>query len=784
MYLDDLTIYEKIEMLKGAKSKETLGIDRLNIKPLIMADGSNGLRYEYEGVNPLDGVASAAPSTCFPSGVNLANTFNKDLMYEMGKLMGLEALNFGVSLLLAPSVNIKKNPRGGRNFEYFSEDPILTGVMSGNLIKGIEEYSHATIKHFCCNSNENNRYIGNSIVDEKALREIYLKGFELAFEIGNPKALMTSYNMVNSEFTSENKHLFDILRNEFKYDGLVMTDWGGINDRAKALKCGLDLAMPGCQIHSDNVLIDAYNKGLITDLEINDSVRRIVGLKRVEKKPYDFNLSKDTAYKLASESMVLLKNEDNILPLNKNEKYLIIGDLFEHIRYQATGSALINTFYLDDIKSNFKDINYEYVKGYDLEDEKINLKLEEECLNKAKEYKNVILFIGLDDYIEMEGHDRDNLSLPINQLSLINKLVDLDLNINVCLSTGCVVELPFLDKIKSLLYLGLPGEMIGKSLYDILFGNISPSGRLSETWINNKDIIYNDEITKPNTIYKESIFVGYRYYNYFKDKVVFPFGYGLEYGKVSYNDLKIELDNDNVVINLKLKNESNYDLNHSILVYSNLEKSNAIRPDYELKGFIKVYINKNEEKDVKILIPLKYLYIYENKWVLEDGNYNFKIGDNILSLYIKGEKIEKNEKAFNLYSNINNIDKISDDAYLDYAGQNKLYKAKFPYNMNTKIMDYKSLNGIIFKKIIKHVFYKKYKKSCKIKDYNLRTSKKKSDIFIYRLIDSNSLRSLYESSSGTMSYNMAKGILRIVNYRIFSGIYYLIKKEKKKSIKK
>ncbi len=777
--LNELSIDEKISFLYGMDNKKTYEVKRLDIPYLFMADGSCGLRVENEFGNSMTGIDNSYPATCFPASLNMAMTFNKNLVYEAGVALGCEAKYFGVDFLLAPAINIKKNPRCGRNFEYFSEDPILSGELSGYMIKGIEENTSSTIKHFICNNNETYRFVGNSIIDEKALREIYLRNFKIALDIGKPKALMTSYNMINGYFASENKYLLNILRNEWNYDGIIMTDWGGINDRAKALNASLDIEMPGANIHSFNLVKKELKSNPDLIKNIDSSVKRILSIKKSEKIDYDFNISHNIAYKCAIESITLLKNNNDILPLNKKDKLLIIGDLFIHPRYQASGSSLVNPKNLIDFISSFKDINYEFVKGYDLEDNKIDDKLIDDAISKANNYDKVLLFIGLNDYIESEGYDRNNLSLPNNQLLLIEKLLKLDIKINVILFGGNVIELPFINNIESLLYVGLLGEAIGKALKDILFGKISPSGRLTETWINNKDIIFDNEINKPNTLYKESIYIGYRYYDTFNKKVVFPFGYGLNYAKIRYDNIKIKKDNDNIIINLDVINESNIKQLHSVLVFSSLNDSLTIRAKKELKGFEKINLMEYETKNIDIKIPLSYMMIYnDNKWIIEDGIYDFYIEDKNISIKIDG-KIPVSDKHTLFYKDIDDLNKINDEDFLKLTNNNYLYKAKFPYDMNTMIRDYKTLFGIIFKKIIKHVFYKSYKKSLKIKDYKLRTKKKKSALFIYKMIDENSLRSLYASSNGLLKYNMAYGILLIINYRIFSGIYYLLKKEKR-----
>ena len=480
--ISEMTLEEKISLVSGHDFMYTNPASRLQVPTIRMSDGPHGLR-----VLANEGLVGNGIATCFPTASLSANTFDPMLTYEMGNAIAEEARYYGIQVVLGPGVNIKRNPRCGRNFEYFSEDPYLSSEMAIGEVKGIQDGGVSScIKHFALNNSENHRFNSNSIVDERTMREIYLKAFERIVKKASPDCVMTAYNQVNDTYCSENKLLLeDILRKEWGYDGVVMTDWGAINDRVKALEAGLDLEMPGdCSI-CRKWLYDAITDKEM-DLSILDmAVSRILHV--IDKTRHERTLNPDfeehrlLAKKISLEGSVLLKNEKHVLPLDEKDKFLVIGDLFANMRYQGTGSSMITPTHLSTIKEIFDEnhIDYEYAQGYlqNMGEKDDSLLLD--AVMKAKTATNILLFVGLTDYSESEGADREDIRLPDNQLKLIRELVKVNKNIVVVLFGGDVIDLEFENDVKGILDMFLSGQECASSCFDLLFGRCNPSGRLS-----------------------------------------------------------------------------------------------------------------------------------------------------------------------------------------------------------------------------------------------------------------------------------------------------------------
>ena len=507
--INSLTLEEKASLLVGHANMSTFPLLEKGIAPLIMSDGPHGIRKENSEHTNLDNLfARTLPATCFPTGCTLANTFDNQLLYKIGKQIALECRYYGINAILGPAINIKRNPLCGRNFEYYSEDPILAGYLSANYIKGLqEEHVLACVKHYACNNLEKWRYVGDSIVDLRALNDIYLKPFEISIRESNPGMLMTSYNQINGTFASENEYLIkDRLRKKMDYQGLTVTDWGGMVNRDISLNAGQDIEMPGMIEENKQKIIDGVNSGLIKMETVDESIERL--LSAIDKTRVDkisdetvFLKSKDVALEAALKGAVLLKNDNNILPLDKNKKCIIIGDLFKNTRVQGSGSSLVTTKYLvtNDEALNDHHICYAYAQGYDQMSPKINKKLKEEALLLAKESDTILFFGGLIDISESEGFDRDKMLLDENQIDLIKELVKLNKKIVFVMYGGSPFEIPELDNIDACLFMSLPGECGGEAMYQLLFGETSPSGHLCETWMQKySDVPYSDDFIYPS----------------------------------------------------------------------------------------------------------------------------------------------------------------------------------------------------------------------------------------------------------------------------------------------
>lgn len=784
--ISNLSLLDKCHLVCGDKPNRSTRIG--NIGGLILSDGPCGVRMLDEKGDSLSGIADTLPSTVFPSGSTLANSFNKDNFLLEGESIGKEASFYNVDIILGPALNIQRNPLCGRNFEYFSEDPYLSGVVASNLTKGIQEAGvGACLKHFCCNGNETYRFIGDSLVSKRALEEIYLAGFKMAIKEACPLAIMCAYNKVNNVFCSENSFLLkDKLRNEYGFSGLIMTDWGGTHDKVDAIRNGLDLEMPGNQKHNVYILKEAIEKKELDETVLDERIRSIYKAQQItsNKKKYDesiFEQHKSLALELSLDSAVLLKNKDNILPLKLDKKYAVIGSFFAYPRYQGCGSSMLNPYYLSSFKKEFdcRHINYSYSAGY-IDEEDINHKLEEEAIRNASNSDVILFFGGLSDFIESEGFDKKSLSLKDNQLHLLKRLLALNKKIAFVMFAGSPIDLNGIEGVDAILNMGLAGEMVAKSTTMLLFGEACPSGHLAETWINKIEDIpnYKQYASNPNELYKDDIYVGYRYYETFKKKVRYPFGYGLSYTSFEYGFISSKEEEADIVFTFKVKNSGGMDGKCLLQLYVNKPRLGS--PSKELVDFNKIELKVNEEKEITIKVDKSLLYAYNDKvakMLLQTGNYSFYAGldvtssNLVTSIYLKGS----NEDGFD----VPNCLDYKDEEFASSIGVKLIpYKNKKPYTLETRIDDFTSLGGKLFRKAV--VYFggtRQYKKGKKIKDPIKRAAEMKAGNFVRRLMGSNSLRSLSFSSGGTFSYPLALLVLGVANGNIFKGIKD-VKKEK------
>ena len=797
--LEELTIEEKASLLSGHKSWFTNQISRLNIPKICMTDGPHGLRKKREdGKAVLNGLGDSEISTCFPPAVTSACSWNENLLFKMGEVMGKECNYYDVHVILGPAMNIKRNPLCGRNFEYFSEDPLISGKMATAFTKGIESRNVGTsLKHYAANNNEANRYFGNSVLDDRTFREIYLRGYERVVKEAHPKTVMCAYNRVNGEYASEHKELLTtILRDEWGFDGVVMSDWGAVNDRVKGVIAGLDLEMPGDVTHNRQVIVDAYHSGELSKEALDKAVRNMLklifsSLKYDKPQHLDFDTHANLSKELSLESAVLLKNEENALPLNKDKKYLVIGELFEKMRYQGAGSSLIRPSKVVTPMDAFNNngINYIYEKGYKVLDFETNEKLHNEALKEANNYDTILFFGGLSELAESEGLDRKTLDLPSNQVKLLEDLATLNKNIIFVMYGGSPVVIPAHTNLKAILNMYLPGQMGGESTYDLLFGDACPSGRLAETWpLSSEDVPFSNEFTKTdNDLYKEGLFVGYRYFNSFNKNVMYPFGYGLSYSTFSYDDMKAYINNDQIIVNVNVTNTGKVFAKEVVEVFIKAPNTKLIKPHHELRGFTKVSLEPNETKEATVIINIEDLkYYINNEWVLESGVYTIELCKNanevILSkeLEIKSnDVIVPNELEYILYSDYNRFINMTDEEFSKVSKKEFIHtEHKKPYNLNTPINQYKSFWGINIYKLMLFVCNRVYKKALKSKEDEHKETRVKNAYFTVNMLKTLSIRSLSYASEGMMSHRMALGIVDIANGKVFRGLWKLITKEK------
>ena len=776
-----LDINKKIKLLSGKDEWTTQECEELGINSIWVSDGPHGLRKVKKSNELTASKKGTVISTCFPTSSSLANTFNKDLAYRVGEGIAKECVNNDVDVLLGPGVNIKRNPLCGRNFEYFSEDPYVSGKMASGFINGVQSLGvGACVKHFACNNQETARFINNSIVDERTLREIYLASFETVIKEANPYCVMASYNKLNGKHATENKWLLtDVLRNDWKYDGLVMSDWNAVNSRVEAIKAGLDLDMPGSRDFFSEEIKDALNSGIIKEEDIDRSITNLKNLsdkvsKRCKEK-FDLSSNKKLAEEVALESMVLLRNEDNFLPLNKEDKYLVIGELFENPRIQGGGSSDVHTNTVVTPKMAFDkmEIQYDYVECYQMFKPFTNRVALNQVKKIIKNYDKVILFIGLGNANEAESVDRETLDLPDSQLDVVTELSYLNPNMVVVLQNGSPIAMPFVNDVKAIIQAGLYGEQGGSSVTKLLFGETSPSGRLAETYpLSQRDTssfytFANDNYT---TAYEEGLFVGYRYFESAKKEVLFPFGYGLSYSKFEYSNLKVnKLEDYNYEVSVDVTNIGNMKAKEVVLLFVNKNIDNVYRSVTELKGFDKVELDVNETKTVTFKLDKRsfaFFDINKNDFAVEEGNYSIVIAKNVSEsilkedIYLNGEHFESIKNKAPSYYDLVYFSSNDLEVVLKEKITMPLYNKQDPitYDSTLAQMAKKSFIGNKIVEVMKNIAFEG-------QDKNDLTVKSFMSGF-----DNQTFRSIVLGSSGRLTKSIADKILEMVNGDILDAI--------------
>ncbi|ADU28987.1 glycoside hydrolase family 3 C-terminal domain-containing protein [Evansella cellulosilytica] len=646
--IKEMTLEEKAGLCSGLNFWHLKGIERLGIPSVMVTDGPHGLRKQQEGADHL-GLYNSVPSTCFPSAVGLASTWDRKLIYDVGVALGEECQAEDVAVLLGPGANIKRSPLCGRNFEYFSEDPYLSTEMAANHIKGVQSQGVGTsLKHFAANNQEHRRMSVDAVIDERTLREIYLASFEGAVKEGQPWTVMCSYNRVNGVYASESERLLtEILRDEWGFEGFVVSDWGAVNERVDALKAGLELEMPSSNGLGDKKIVAAVKDGSLLMETLDQAVERLLTIifKYVDNKKENASYDKDEhhllARKVASDGMVLLKNEENVLPLQKDSKIAILGEFVEKPRFQGGGSSHINPTKLENALDEMKmlaenESNISYAKGYTLDSNDTDQSLLDEAIEVAKNADTAVLFVGLPDRFESEGYDREHLRIPDNHRALIEEVSKVQPNVVVVLSNGSPIEMPWLGNVKAVLEGYLGGQATAGAIADLLYGKVSPSGKLAETFPqmlehNPSHLNFPGEGDKVE--YKEGIFVGYRYYDTKKVEPLFPFGFGLSYTQFEYSNIQVSksniTDEESIDITVTVKNVGSVPGKDVVQLYVRDVKSNVIRPEKELKGFEKVELKPGEEKQVQFSLDKRSFAYYNTEiqdWHVETGDFELLVG--------------------------------------------------------------------------------------------------------------------------------------------------------------
>lgn len=784
-----LTTEEKAALVAGTDFMFTNPVPRLHIPSLRMSDGPHGLRVQIEGGD--NGVTASEPATSFPTAATVASSWEPENSRLIGAAIGKEAHKYGIHVVLGPGANIKRNPLAGRNFEYFSEDPYLAGKMAAAEVRGIQsEGVGVSVKHFALNNAENFRFMGDSVADERAIRENYLKVFERIVKEAHPATMMCAYNKINGEYCCENKWLLtDILRKEWGFDGLVMTDWGAMHDRVKSLKAGLDLEMPGDTAICRKWILDGVKDGSLAMEVLDEAVKNVLILVETYARPHpddcDFEANDRLACEIAEDSAVLLQN-DGVLPLDEKEKLFVCGDLFEKMRYQGAGSSMINPTKLTTPKDAFDAmrVRYTYARGYAENSTSTNDALLREALEGAKKHQKVLVFAGLTDYVESEGCDREDMRLPENQLALIDALINAGKQVIVVLFGGSPVELPFAERVSAILNLYLPGQSGGRACANLLFGKANPCGRLAETWpLRYEDVPFGKTFGKSeNEVYKESVFVGYRYYTTAKKQVRYPFGYGLSYTSFAWSDMQLSEEGDRFMISCRVKNTGTRGGAEVVQLYVSAPESNVYKPLRELRAFQKVRLAAREEREVRLTVnkdELRYFDMQKRVWVLEGGEYRFELCSDAETVVLEQAAIlegEHNapypEDVLKVYQGAG-FQGLTDVLFKKMSGQHiPPLPANKPITLESRFSNLENagLIGKILHSAVLSVATKQMKEAKKLPEGKERDNKIKGAFFLKRILESNSLISMSMSAGKTMPYNFACGFMELANGHLFKGI--------------
>ena len=639
--LHQMTLEDKIALCSGENFWETKKFEKYGIPSLFMCDGPHGLR-KQEDVADMLGVNESRKATCFPAEITTAGSWNPELLAEIGAAIGEEAKNQGVGLVLGPGANIKRNPLCGRNFEYFSEDPYLAGKLAAGFIRGAEAQGISTsLKHFAANSQEKSRFNSDSVLDERTLHELYLTAFEIAVKEGKPSTVMCAYPKLNGVHCSDNKPLLtDVLRNEWGFDGMVVTDWGAMNDRIEGFHAGCDLNMPGGSDYMEKDALQAVKNGTLPERCVDESARRVLKLvfRAVEtlkrRASCDYAAHHALARRAAAEGAVLLKNEDGILPLKQDAKIAVIGAMAKNLRYQGAGSSHINPTKISQPLDFLPDAVY--VPGCNERGDTTD-DLLCEAQAAAQKAEIALVFVGLPDRYESEGFDRDDMKMPAGHLQMIEAVASANPNTVVVLLCGSVVECPWTDRVKAVLYMGLPGQAGGEAIADLLYGRANPCGKLAESWPYAYEDVPSSEIygKTADALYQEGIYVGYRYYDKANIPVRWPFGYGLSYTEFSYSNLTV----DGNIVSIAVKNTGVFAGAEVVQLYVGAPYDGLHRPMRELKGFQKVFLQPGESRTVLFTLTDRSFAVWKDGWKIPGGTYTVCIGDLTASIEKSGETL-------------------------------------------------------------------------------------------------------------------------------------------------
>ena len=663
--VNELTLEEKASLCSGADFWHTKAIDRLNIPAAMVSDGPHGIR-KQESLADHMGVAESIKAIGFPTASAMACSFDRDLLHKVGDALGEECVAEDLAVLLGPGINMKRSPICGRNFEYYSEDPVVAGELGAAFVNGVQEHGVGTsLKHFAANNQEWRRMSISAEIDERTLREIYLAAFETVVKKAQPWTIMCSYNRINGVYSCENDWLLNkVLRDEWGFEGLVMTDWGAMDERVPSLKAGLDLEMPDCHGETDKLIVKAVQSGELEESVLDTAVERILTMvdkyltarKDIDpasmvhplpssaERGYDVAAHHALARTTAEQSAVLLKNKD-ILPLQKDKKIAFIGEFAKVPRIQGGGSSHINNTSIESALDAAGD-SVSYAQGFHIDEETTDETLLQEAITLAKESDVAVIFAGLPDSFESEGFDRTHLNMPANQNELIARISEVQPNVVVVLHSGSPIAMPWLDKVAGVLQMYLAGQASGGAAVNLLFGDATPCGKLAETFplhLEDNPSYLNFPGNREKVCYQEGVFIGYRYYDKKKMDVLFPFGYGLSYTDFTYSNMKVTVngknaadvdvikETDEIVVSADITNTGNCDGAEIVQLYIKNPVVYEIRPEKELRDFAKVFLKAGETKTVTFMLNARAFSYYETRihdWYAESGDYEILLASS------------------------------------------------------------------------------------------------------------------------------------------------------------
>ncbi|MDO5377393.1 MAG: glycoside hydrolase family 3 C-terminal domain-containing protein [Clostridia bacterium] len=781
--LSQMTLEEKCALLSGKDVWHTRAVERAGIPSISLSDGPSGLR-KQEGEGDHLGLNASVKATCFPSAAALANSWNPELTERVGAAIAKEAKAQDVQVLLGPGLNTKRSPLCGRNFEYYSEDPYLSGKLAAGFIRGAQrEGVSACPKHFAANSQEGHRMASDSVMDERTLRELYLTNFEIAVREGCPKCLMSAYNRVNGVYANENEHLLgDILRREWGFDGAVVTDWGGGNDFVEGTRAGSSLEMPGAGDDSACQLIRAVREGRIDEATVDKragELLRLIVSTHDARQPGSFDAQRhhEIAHTAAREAIVLLKNEGNLLPLARECRVAVIGDFARTPRYQGAGSSMVNPTQIEstlDLLQTTFPASVGFAPGF-LRADKPDAALSDEAVSLAKTADVVLLYLGLTEVFETEGLDRTHMRIPQNQIDLLSRLSDVNPRIVVVLSAGSAVEMPWLDRCQALVYGCLGGQAGARAMLEALSGAICPSGKLAETF----PLAYTDMPVsryypgaQRTSEYREGLYVGYRYFVTADAPVLFPFGFGLSYTSFAYSDIEA----DEARVSFTLTNTGSRPGSEIAEVYVGLPGAKVFRPRYELKGFAKVALAPGESKRVTVALDdkaFRYFNVKTGRFEIEGGDYRIMVGASACDIRLSAAVAVKGTDAPNPYEGGEfacyreaKLDAVPDSSFAALLGRPippHNWDETAPLQMNDALMQlYYAKNPIarFVGRRLERMQAQSIQKGAP--DLNL--------LFIYNI----PFRGIAKMMNGMVSMEMAEAILRMANGHFFSGLGRLI----------